>query len=311
MTNSITPVRVIAFPGAPNLPTFAAQKLGFFEAAGLSVDVSITPSSVFQAEKMSEGAFDIAFTAFDNVVAYSEGQGAKPGIDPDYCVVAGATQLELGFIVSPDIKTHADVKGKSIALDALATGFAFALIDMLSRADVPVASYQIAPVGATPQRWQSVKAGDHAGTITIEPFTSIAVKSGFHLLDVSTRIYPAYQGGIIAARRSYLRDHAQIVTKFLVAYLKGLAWTLDPANVEAAEALLLEKMPEIQPAAAKAVMKSLLSPKSGLTPGAEIVPEGMDKVLALRSQFGPSKVELKGFQKYLELDCLKAAQASI
>jgi ABC-type nitrate/sulfonate/bicarbonate transport system substrate-binding protein len=302
-----TPIRVIAFPGAPNLPTFAAIKNGFFAEQGLAVDVSITPSSVFQAEKMSEGEFEIAFTAFDNVVAYSEGQGAKPGLNPDYCVIAGATQLELGLIAHPDITGHADLTGKTIALDALATGFAFVLVDMLARKDVPVGSYEIVAVGATPQRWQSVKSGEHAATITIEPFTSIARKSGFSLVDLSTNLYEAYQGGIIAARRPWLAENADTATAFLRGYLKGLAWTLDPVNRDAAEALLLDRMPEIQPAAAKAVMTSLMSPKSGLTPGAAIVADGMRQVLALRSRFGKGQVELTDFARYLELGCLERA----
>ncbi len=301
-------LRVIAFPGAPNLPTFAAIAHGDFAAEGLDVEVTITPSSVFQAEKMSEGAFEIAFTAFDNVVAYSEGQGAKPGLDPDYCVIAGATQLELGLIVAPEIEEHAQIAYKSIALDALATGFAFVLIDMLARKGVQPGDYTIAPVGATPQRWASVKAGEHIGTITIEPFTSIAVKSGFRLLDVSTKLYPAYQGGIIAARRVWLAENADTATRFLRGYLKGLAWTLNPANREAAEALLMARMTEIQPMAAKAVMASLLSPRSGLTPGAAIVPEGMAQVLALRSQFGKADVALTDFTKYLALECLETAR---
>src|SRR5687768_1514120 len=108
-------IRVIAFPGAPNLPTFAAIEHGFFHEQGLAVELSTTPSSVFQAQKIAAGEFDIAFTAFDNVVAYSEGQGAPDGGNPDYCVIMGATQLELSFVGAPEIKTYQDLKGRSIA----------------------------------------------------------------------------------------------------------------------------------------------------------------------------------------------------
>ena len=108
-------IRVIAFPGAPNLPTFAAVAQGFFADEGLSVEIATTPSSVFQAQKIAAGEFEIAFTAFDNVVAYSEGQGAADGGNPDYCVIMGATQLELSFVVAPEVKTWQDLKGRSIA----------------------------------------------------------------------------------------------------------------------------------------------------------------------------------------------------
>ena len=73
-------IRIIAFPGAPNLPIFVAMEEGFFAREGVSVEIEFTPSSIYQAQKTAAGAFDIAMTAFDNVVAYGEGQGAAgPG----------------------------------------------------------------------------------------------------------------------------------------------------------------------------------------------------------------------------------------
>ena len=301
-------IRVIAFPGAPNLPTFAAVAQGFFADEGLSVEIATTPSSVFQAQKIAAGEFEIAFTAFDNVVAYSEGQGAPDGGNPDYCVIMGATQLELSFVVAPEVKTWQDLKGRSIALDALSTGFAFVLYDMLEGGGLQQGDYSFAAVGATPQRWQSVKDGVHAGTLTIEPFTSIAKRSGFNVLSASTQLYDSYQGGIVAARRSWLKENPEPAKAFIRGYLQGLAWTLDPANRDAAEALLLSKMPEIQPAAAKPVMNSLLSPRSGLTPDAAILPEGMQRVLALRSRYGAGGRELTNIDKYLELSLYKDAR---
>jgi ABC-type nitrate/sulfonate/bicarbonate transport system substrate-binding protein len=307
MTDS---VRVIAFPGAPNLPTFAAIAQGYFADEGLDASIELTPSSVYQAEKTAAGDFDIVFTAFDNVVAYGEGQGAAgDGVDPDYVVIAGATQLELSLVVAADIATHADLKGRHIALDALTTGFAFVLFDMLEKEGINPDEVTFDSVGATPQRWQAVKVGESDGTLTIEPFTSIAERMGFCVLDRSTRIYDAYQGGIVATRRGFAAAQPETVTAFLRAYLRGLTWVLDPANQDAGQALLLEKMTAIQPQAAPAVMKSLLSPKSGLTPGAAILPEGMKQVLKLRSTYGTGAAPIMDFRKYLDLSFLKAATA--
>lgn len=304
------PIRVIAFPGAPNLPTFAALANGYFAEEELEVSLELTPSSVYQAEKTAAGDFDIIFTAFDNVVAYGEGQGAAgEGVDPDYVVIAGATQLELSLIVASDIAAHGDLKGRKIGLDALTTGFAFVLFDMLEKEGIRLSDVQFDAIGATPQRWQAVKAGESDGTLTIEPFTSIAERSGFKVLDRSTRIYDAYQGGIVATGRSFAKAQPDRVTAFLRAYLKGLDWVAEPANQEVAKALLLAKMTAIQPQAAPAVMKSLMSPKSGLSPNAQILPEGMAQVLALRSKYGSSIAPLTDHTKYLDLSFLKAATA--
>jgi ABC-type nitrate/sulfonate/bicarbonate transport system substrate-binding protein len=305
--SDLKPVRIIAFPGAPNLPTFAALEQGYFADEGLAVELALTASSVAQAERTAAGEFDIVFTAFDNVVAYGEGQGAAAdGVDPDYVVLTGATQLELAIVTAPEVKAYADLKGRSIALDALTTGFAFVLFDMMEKSGLGRDDVTFAAVGATPQRWQSVKAGEHAATLTIEPFTSIAKRSGFNVLDVSSNHFASYQGGTIAARRAYAAENPETVKAFIRAYLKGLAWTLDPANREAGAALLQSRMPDIQPAAVPSIMASLLSPRSGLTPGAHILPDGMRTVLDLRSRYGKGGKVLTDIEKYLDLSFFEA-----
>jgi ABC-type nitrate/sulfonate/bicarbonate transport system substrate-binding protein len=161
-------------------------------------------------------------------------------------------------------------------------------------------------VGATPQRWQSVKDGAHAATLTIEPFTSIAKRSGFNVLDVSSNHFDSYQGGVVTGRRAWVKENPETVRAFIRAYLKGLNWVLDAANREAAETLLQSKMTEIQPAALQSVMNNLLAPRSGLTPGAEILPEGMKQVLELRSRYGTGKAPLTDAGKYLDLSHYEA-----
>ena len=301
-------LEIICFPGAPNLPIYVAQDRGFFEAAGVTVNMTTTPNSAFQAENLVGGKFQIAGTAFDNVVAYQDGQGAvKFEKQPDLFAFMGATQVELAFVTSPDINSYADIKGKSLALDALSTGFAFVLYEMLARAGLQKGDYSFAAVGATPQRWESVKAGAHAGTLTIEPFTSIAKNQGFKVLDTSTRLFDSYQGGSFAASRAWAAANPDALKGFIKGYLQGLEWTLDAANRDAATKILLERMPEIKPPVAPAVMASLLSSRSGLTPKASILMDGVDVVLDLRSRYG-SGAKLTDPKKYIDLQYYEAVR---
>jgi ABC-type nitrate/sulfonate/bicarbonate transport system substrate-binding protein len=220
----------------------------------------------------------------------------------------GATQLEISLVAQPEIKAMVDLKGRSIALDAVSTGFAFIFYDMLERSGLAPSDCLLAPVGATPQRWQSVVDRTHAATLAIEPFTSIACAKGYTLLDVSTRHYDAYQGGTMASTRGWVARNADLLVDFVGAYRKGLDWTLDPRNREAATALLARRMSEIPERALPAVMRSLLSPKSGLTPDCEILPRGMAQVLALRSRYGGGTA-LTDWRKYLATEFYEATIA--
>ena len=297
-----TPIKIIAFPGAPNLPIFAALQEGYFLEQDLGVSIETTPSSVYQIQQFHAGVFDIAFTAFDNIVAYQEGQGAV-ALDggSDFRVIMGATQIELSAIFHSSIHSSQEIRGKSLALDAVGTGFAFVFYAMLEELGLGRNDYLPVAVGATPERWQSVKDGQHIGTITIEPFTSIAKAAGFQVLRQSSQTFSAYQGGIVAARASWLKQHAKHAQGFIRGYLKGLAWTLDPNNRSQASELLLVKMPDIKPGVISAVMASLLSARSGLTPDGKVFLEGMKTVVELRKKYGTGSLDSSQLEQYLDL----------
>ena len=302
-------VDLICFPGAPNLPIFAALEFGLFSAAGIDVRLETTPSSIYQIENLVNGEFQIAGTAFDNVVAYREGQGAVQLAEPpDLFAFMGATRIELSFVVAPNIQTYADLRGRSIALDALATGFAFVLYDMLEKAGLSTDVCELAPVGATPKRWESVKSGEHAGTLTIEPFTSIAIANGFNVLQTSLETVPNYQGGVFAAGRSWAVEHPDFVDAFIRGYLAGLDWTLTPGNYEAGKDILLANMPAIKPGVADAVVTKLLNPATGLTPGGQVDTAGIETVLSLRSRYATPSKRLSDPSPYLDLSYLQRAK---
>ena len=301
-------VKLIAFPGAPNLPIFVAQERDWFKKYGIDLAITMTPSSAYQAEALAKGEFDIAGTAFDNVVAYTEGQGAVALPEtPDFFAFLGATQIELAIIANPENKSVKDLEGKALALDAPGTGFAFVFYHMLEKGGVKPGTYERAAIGATPQRWESVKAGNHAATMTIEPFTSIAAAQGFNVLAKSTDTISDYQGGIFAARRSWAAKNPDAVKGFIKAYLDGLAWTLDPANREEGSQILLRNMPDIKPGVVGSVMNSLLSPRSGLTPKGEVTIEGIRTVLDLRTRYGKPGSSLTDPHKYIDLTYYNAA----
>ena len=46
-------LNVIVFPGGFNLPTWAAERQGFFESNGVRVALTLTPSSTFQMQGLA------------------------------------------------------------------------------------------------------------------------------------------------------------------------------------------------------------------------------------------------------------------
>ena len=301
-------INLIAFPGAPNLPIFAGLENGFFRRHGVNLLLETTPSSVYQFERLHAGECHIAGTAFDNVVAYREGHGAV-ALDGPLDVVAfmGATQIELSLVADTTIRELGDLRGKTIAMDALATGFAFVLYHMLEAVDLTPDDYELVAVGATPHRWESVKNGEHAATLTIEPFTTMARVGGFPVLAASTDCFEHYQGGVFATRESWAASNDAACSGFVAGYLECLDWVCNEDNRAACATILMQNMPAIDASGVDRVLDKVLSAKTGLSPAGQLSRAGIETVLGLRSRFHKDARQLADLDSYLDLNYLPDA----
>jgi ABC-type nitrate/sulfonate/bicarbonate transport system substrate-binding protein len=112
---------VIVFPGVQNLPIFAAQAKGFYVRRGLDVEIKFTPNSDELRNGLAEGRYQIAHSAVDNAFAL------KDKANVDIAVVLGGDNSFNHLVVQPEIQSLADVKGKTVAVDAVNTAYAFQL----------------------------------------------------------------------------------------------------------------------------------------------------------------------------------------
>src|SRR5215472_9212948 len=102
-------VTVNVFPGGFNWGIYVAQERGLFVNHGVRVTVQGTPGSVAQMTGLSEGKFDIAMTAVDNIVAYVEGQGEAPiGPQSEFFAFMGSDTGFLSLVTAPDVKAISD-----------------------------------------------------------------------------------------------------------------------------------------------------------------------------------------------------------
>lgn len=304
-------IRVIGFPGTGLLPLFVGIDKGYFEERGIIVELERTPSSMYQAQKLVAGEFEIACSAVDNFIAYQEGAGeVELDRDPDLFVFMGSTQIELSLVVSEGIKSFEDLKGKTLAMDALTTGFAFVLYRMLDNAGLKSDDYKMVSVGATPHRWEAVQKGEHAGTLLIEPFTGQARSGGYTILENSQQTFKNYPGQMFGAMRSWANENRPSVISFIQGYLDALDWTLNPSNKAEAATILGTNMPQIPEKGVAPALEKLLSPQTGLVPMGEVDMKGLETVLEVRSQYAPQGNQLTDTEKYLDLSFYKEAVAN-
>lgn len=303
-----TPVRAITFPGAYNLLIWSAQANGFFDREKLEVSSEQTTTSMYLVENLVGGAFDIAASSIDNVIAYNEGQGEVALDRPaDMIAVAGILpNAILPLIVQPGVESFEALRGRAFAVDAISTGFSFVLRKILESGGLAPDDYELVSVGSARDRLEALKQGQYSGAILTPPFDALAVAAGLKRLADSRVAFKEYQATSIVTTRSWARENQAALTGFLRAMIRARAWIDDPANDETAQRLLLDHMPSMNEAAAGRALAGIRE-----TVSLELNMKGVETVLALRRQYGEPSKELAAPAAYMDLSYLSAARASL
>lgn len=295
-------LRIKVFPGGFNLPLWAAQENGLFEARNVNLIVSETGSSIEQMTDLMEGEQDIVLTGMDNVVAYSAGQGAVDFDEPaNMFAFMGGDNAFLRLVVQDDIQSYEDLRGKTLSVDALTTGFAFVLKAMLAANGLSEGDYELVSAGGVTQRFEQLMAGDHAGTLLLTPFELFAEGAGLRTLQSADEVIPDYQGIVGAARRGWAEENGPLLTDFIAGYLAGLDWLFDPANREDADALLASNLSQLSPEIRSQTLDIFLGEQGGFEPRARINERGVEEVIQIRSRFAEGEGELEAPASYFDL----------
>jgi ABC-type nitrate/sulfonate/bicarbonate transport system substrate-binding protein len=274
-----TPLKVVSFPGLSNLSIYAAQSQGLFAKHQLAVELAYTPNSQAQRDGLAKGETQIIHTAADNAVAMVE--LAKQ----DAIIVAGGDNGFNRILAQPDVKTLADLRGKTVVVDAPNTAFALLLYKALQEAGLKKGDYKVHAVGGTPQRINAMltdKANAAAGVIGI-PMSFKATAEGLKDMGSATKGVGAYQSGCIVVMRPWAKANSDVLVRYLKAIVGGYRWLLDPANKSAAIALMKDRLKLSEDDAAK-TYAVVTDPADGFAKDGKFDLDGFKNVLKLRAE---------------------------
>jgi ABC-type nitrate/sulfonate/bicarbonate transport system substrate-binding protein len=272
-------IRVSTFPNAKALPVYVGITRGFFAKYGLAVEVEHTESSQSQRDGLAAGRFQIAQAALDNAVAMIE--VAKR----DVVIVSGGDSGMNEFFVQPGIASFADLKGKTIVVDAPDTAYALQAKKLLLQHGLKEGiDYQVKQVGAVPFRYKAmIEDKANAGGILNLPFTIEAAERGLKSLGGMVDLLGPYQAAGAFVMRSWARDNGGALERYLAAYVESVRFILDRRNRAEAVDLLIDKL-KLDRKIAERTYDLLVVPATGFTPDAKFDVEGFRNMLALRAE---------------------------
>lgn len=302
-----TPLKVMSFPGLSNYPVFAAEHKGLFAKHGLAVNLVYTPSSQFQRDSLAKNDSQIIHTAADNAVAMVE-LGHR-----DAVIVTGGDSGFNRIIAQPEIKSLAELRGKTVVVDAPNTAYALLLYKALKTVGLNKGDYAVNAVGGTTQRIDAMlKDKEHAAAAVINvPFNFRLLAAGMKDLGSATESIGAYQAGSVVVMRDWGEANSDVLVRYLAAIIEGRRWLLDPANKTDAVKLAVDKV-KLAPDIAARAYEYVIDPKEGFNKDAQFDVQGFNNVLKLRAEIeGQWGGKPPAPDKYIDLSYYKKAIASL
>src|SRR5690606_16571705 len=122
------------------------------------------------------------------------------------------------LVVTPDIKSFDDLKGRTAAVDAVSTGYSFVLFSILEKNGLVLdRDYKVVATGNPAGRLAALKDGRAQAALLAAPVDFAAKEQGFGILTDTAKALGPYQGGIYGARRAWAKDHGPELVKFITA----------------------------------------------------------------------------------------------
>jgi ABC-type nitrate/sulfonate/bicarbonate transport system substrate-binding protein len=271
-------LRVNVFPSPQNLPLYVAQEKGLFGKRGLSVDIQVTPNSQAQRDGLVQGKFEIAQAGVDNALALVDVAKA------DVVIVSGGSTGLNELIVRPEIKSYADIRGKTVVVDAPNTAFALILYKMLDLKGIKKGEYGVFPAGACSFRRDAMRADpNRVAAMMNPPCSTIAKRDGFGSFGMGTDVIGPYLADGHWVLRSWAKANADMLVRYLQTIIEGYRWGADPANRAEVVAIMAKHLKIIDDLAAQAVELEV-GPNGGLAKDAAFDTVGFRNTLKLRAE---------------------------
>jgi NitT/TauT family transport system substrate-binding protein len=204
-TSSVPEKVIIAVPSPAlsMLPVYFAQDRGLFKNQGID-PVIVTMSGRLQA--IALGAGDIDYAASVETILRAALQGM-----PFKIIVYMNAKMSVVLVTAPDIKSVADLRGKTVGVTSLGGGLEYALREILIQKgglnldrDVRAASIGM------PEQMAGLLSGSLQGAMLVPPFDGIMARKGYRRLVSAVDLLEYPQGGIATTDKKIKEKPGQV-----------------------------------------------------------------------------------------------------
>ncbi|MEO7952904.1 MAG: ABC transporter substrate-binding protein, partial [Polaromonas sp.] len=222
------------------LPAKLTERLGYFKDEGLDVELLNQPAGVDAELQMLAGAVNGVVGFYDHCVDLQ-----TKGKYVESVVQFSQAPGEVVMVSSkhPEIKSMADLKGKTVGVTGLGSSTNFLTLALAERAKVPVGAFITLPVGAGTTFIAAMQQDKIQAGMTTEPTISRLLKTGEATVLVDMRTVEktrAALGGTYPAASFYMdsawvNSHKDTVQKLANAFVKTMKYINTHSAAEIAD----------------------------------------------------------------------------
>jgi len=213
----------------------AAQSLEVDTRHGLAITTTRVPSSPGQFTALRDGTIDVAITSPDNVLLYATTDRNPIGELLDVRMIRAIDRgLGLTLVTAPSITTLDEIRGATLGVDVIRSGFALLLFTMLEQLGITRSDVTFPEHGSTPKRLESLLAGDIDGTILNAESRIAALAAGMRAWSTSVDVSPHYLGTVLAVPAGFDSETAHALVSM---WDEVTAWLLETDEAEVVEVL--------------------------------------------------------------------------
>jgi ABC-type nitrate/sulfonate/bicarbonate transport system substrate-binding protein len=277
---------------ASSWPLFIAEEKKLFQKNGIYLEEIIVRGGINTTRAVLSNTIPIGRINPDYVIDAME-KGAKVKI------VSGAMEkIPYDVVARPEIKSGADLKGKTVGVDSLSGGTTLMLREVFEKAyKLGENDYKLLVVGTSPDRYAALKGGSVQVTFMGPPFNIRARQEGFTKLTTFHEHLGSIQFVVQFANDDYLRSNRADVVKFIKGMAEATKWLYDPKNKEEALAIY-SKLLKGTREAAEADYRYLIEEFKPFPVEGTINKQAIEKTFELREKAG--KYEGKKAPSYLQ-----------
>src|SRR5215213_5108437 len=209
--------------GLSSLPFSVAQRKGFFPREGLNVVMVPIPGGTDRiVAALDNGDIDVGKNATPYLI-----QAVLKGSDA-IAIASQTTNPIYSLIVRPEIKSFADLKGKTLGLSTPGDTITLSAVRLLGAKGLKASDYEAKVVVGTPARFECLKSGECAAVPMGQPEDLEAIKQGFPRLGFTHEAGSDLIFNVDMTRRAQQNNDA--VVRFVRAMASAYEFMNDASN---------------------------------------------------------------------------------